>query len=209
MMNDRHFFPSAQILATNPFVIWKRDNMHSKLLAVLLWLTLVPFKAAFGQETPVLPVELTPASLEKFIATFPALATSFSQNDAEFDAADPDSLIGQIGLMIEGDPDDSALDKAASGQGYASFDEWGALASNILIARLWAENPPDEAEIAASEAEITALTDVSEDEKNQMIAGLHEAMGTALEEKPSEANIETVRPFLAKLSEVLGAPEEE
>ena len=183
--------------------------MHSKLLAVLLWLTLVPFKAALAQETPVQPVELTAASIEKFIATFPALATSYSQSDPEFDAADADSLIGQIGLMIEGDPDDSALDKAAAGQGFASFDEWGGLAQNILIARLWADNPPDEAEIAASEAEITALTDVSEDEKKQMIAGLHEALGTAQQEKPSDANIELVRPFLPRLSEVLGGPEEE
>ena len=181
--------------------------MHSKLLAVLLWLTLVPFKAALAQETPVQPVELTAALVEKFIATFPALATGFSQSDPEFDAADPDSLIGQIGLMIEGDPDDSALDKAAERQGFASFDEWGGLAQNVLIARLWADNPPDEAEIAASEAEITALTDVSEDEKNQMIAGLHEALGTALGEKPSEANIELVRTFLRQLNAILGEAE--
>jgi hypothetical protein len=178
--------------------------MHSKLLAVLLWLTLLPFKAAFGQETPVQPVELTAAWVEKFIASFPALATRFSQSDPEFDAADQDSLIGQIGLMIEGDPDDSALDKAAAAQGFATFDEWGGLAQNILIARLWADNPPDEAEIAASEAEIIALTDVSEDEKKQMIAGLHEAMGTAQQEKPSDKNIETVRPFLASLNGIFG-----
>ena len=185
-------------------MIWKPDNMHSTLLAVLLWLMILPFEAAFGQETPVQPVELTAVSVEKFIATFPALAARFSQADPEFDAADQDSLIGQIGLMIEADPDDSALDKAAARQGFASFDEWGNLASNILIARLWADNPPDEAEIAASEAEISALTDVSEDEKNQMIAGLHEAMGTAQQEKPSDANIEIVRPFLPGLNGIFG-----
>jgi hypothetical protein len=183
--------------------------MHSKLLAVLLWLMLLPLESAFGQETPVQTVALTAASVEKFIATFPALATRFSQSDSEFDASDQDSLIGQIGLMIEADSDGSPLDKAAAGLGYATFDEWGIIASNILIARLWAENPPDETEIAASEAEITALTDVSEDEKKQMIAGLHEAMGTALEEKPSEDNIETVRPFLSQLDTVLGGPEQE
>jgi hypothetical protein len=149
-------------------------------------------------------VTLTAALVEKFIATFPALATRFSQADPEFDAADQGSLVGQISLMIEGDPDDSALDKAAAVQGFETFDEWGSLAQNILIARLWADNPPDETEIAASEAEITALTDVSEDEKKQMIAGLHEAMGTALEEKPSDENIETVRPFLGKLKDILG-----
>jgi hypothetical protein len=209
MVDDGHFFPSAHILARHEASIWKSDNMHLKILAVPLWLTLVPFKAALGQETPVQPVELKAASVEKFIAAFPALATSFSQSDPEFDAADPDSLIGQIGLMIEGDPDDSALDKAAAAQGFASFDEWGTLAQNILIARLWADNPPDEVEIAASEAEITALTDISEDEKKQMIAGLHEALGTAQQEKPSDANIELVRPFLGKLREVLGGPEEE
>ena len=178
--------------------------MHSKLLAALLWLTLVPLTTASAQETPVQPVELTAALVEKFIATFPALATGYSQSDPEFDAADQDSLIGQIGLMIEGDPDDSALDKAAAAQGYASFDEWGGVAQNILIARLWADNPPDEAEIAASEAEIMALTDVSDDEKKQMIAGMHEALGTAQQEKPSDANIELVRPFLASLNGIFG-----
>lgn len=183
--------------------------MQLKPLAVLLWLAAAPALPAFSQETPVQPVELTPALVEKFIATFPALATGFSQSDPEFDAADPDSLVGQIGLMTEGDPDGSALDKAAEGQGYASFDEWGGVAQNILIARLWAGNPPDEAEIAASEAEITALTDVTEDEKKQMIAGLHEAMGTAMEEKPGDSNIETVRPFLKQLDGILSAPEAE
>ena len=118
-----------------------------------------------------------------------------------------DLLIGQIGLMMEGDPDGSALDIAAERQGFASFDAWGGLAQNILIARLWADNPPDEDEIAASEAEIMAQTDVSEDEKKQMVAGLHEALGTAREEKPSDANIETVRPFLERLNGILGEAE--
>jgi hypothetical protein len=165
--------------------------------------------AARAQESAVAPLELTPASVEKFIVTFPALAASFSRTDAEFDAADQDSLVGQIGLMMEGDSDGSALDSAAAAKGFASFEEWGNLAQNILVARLWADNPPDEAEIAASEAEITALTDVTEDEKKQMIAGLHDALGTAVEEKPSGANIETVRPFLVRLSGILGDAGEE
>jgi hypothetical protein len=164
---------------------------------------------AIAEETAVQPVALTAASVEKFIATFPALAARFGQADPEFDSADQNSLVGQISLMIEGDPDGSALDKAAAAQGFATFDEWASLAQNILVARLWADNPPDEAEIAASEAEIAALTDVTEDEKKQMIAGLHEAMGTAVDEKPSDANIETVRPFLGRLKDVLGDDEQE
>lgn len=189
-------------------MICKGDNMHLKRWAAPFWL-FACCSAAVAEETSVQPVPLTAASVEKFIATFPALAARFSQADPEFDAADQDSLVGQISLMIEGDPDDSALDKAAAAQGFAAFDEWGSLAQNILIARLWADNPPDEAEIAASEAEITALSDVSEDEKKQMIAGLHEAMGTAAEEKPSDENIETVRPFLGKLKKILGDGEPE
>ncbi len=207
LMMQCHFFPSTRIVATHRRVIWDRDNMHWKHLALLLCLTATRFETARAQEISAPPVALTESSVEKFIATFPALATRFSQNDPEFDAADPGSLVGQIGLMIEGDPDDSALDKAAAAHGYASFDDWGGLAQNILLARLWAGNPPDEAEIAASEAEITALTDVSEDEKKQMIAGLHEAMGTALEEKPSDANIEMVRRFLGRLDAILGEAE--
>jgi hypothetical protein len=203
MMDDRHFFPPPQFLATALPVIWKGRIMFWKRWAAPL-LLFASCSAAVGEETSVQPVALTAASVERFIATFPALAARFGQADPEFDAADQDSLVGQISLMIEGDPDDSALDKAAAVQGFATFDEWGSLAQNILIARLWADNPPDETEIAASEAEITALTDVSDDEKKQMIAGLHEAMGTALEEKPSDANIETVRPFLGKLKEILG-----
>jgi hypothetical protein len=208
MMDDRHFFPLPQFLATAPSLIWKGRNMLLKCWAVPLWL-LACCGGALAEETAVQPVALTAASVEKFMATFPVLAARFSQADPEFDAADQDSLVGQISLMIEGDPNDSALDKAAAAQGYVSFDEWGSLAQNILIARQWAANPPDEAEVAASEAEIAALTDVSEDEKSQMIAGLHEAMGTAIAEKPSDANIETVRPFLGKLKEILGDGEQE
>jgi hypothetical protein len=208
MMDDRHFFPPQRFLATAPLLIWKGGIMLWKRWAALLWL-MAPCGAAFAEETAVQPVELTAAAVDKFIVTFPALAARFSQDDPEFDAADQGSLVGQISLMIEGDSDGSPLDKAAAAQGYASFDEWGGIASNILIARLWADNPPDEAEIAASEAEIAALTDVSEDEKTQMIAGLHEAMGTAVEEKPSNENIETVRPFLGRLKEILGDDKED
>jgi hypothetical protein len=170
-------------------MIWKGRNMLLKRRAAPLFL-LAACIVAQAQETSVQPVVLTAASVEKFIATFPALAARFSQDDPEFDAADQESLVGQISLMVESDPDDSPLDKAAAGQGFATFDEWGSLAQNILI--------------DASEAEISALTDVSEDEKKQMIAGLHEAMGTAAEEKPSDENIETVRPFLGKLEDILG-----
>lgn len=181
--------------------------MQLKRLAVLVLLTYLPAGSAHPQETAVEPLELTPALVGNFVATFPQLAASLSQADPEFDAADQDAMIGEISLMIEGDPDDSALDKACAAKGYASFDEWGKLAQNVLLARLWAGNPPDEAEIAASEAEISALTDVTEDEKSQMIAGLHQALGTAQQEKPSDANIEIVRPFLRQLDGILGESE--
>ena len=179
--------------------------MQLKVWAVLLSLVMSPITTVFAQETPVLPVQLTSGSLEKFIATFPSLSDAYAESDPEYDVTDPDSLIGQIALMIEGDHDGSALDKAAVANGYQSFDEWGNIATNVLLARLWAENPPDEAEIATSEAEINALADITEDEKKQMIAGLHEAMGSAHDKKPSDANIETVRPFLGKLSALLGS----
>ena len=178
--------------------------MQLKVWAVLLWLIGLPVSLAFSQETPVQPLALTAASVEKFIATFGPLSEEFTKIDPEYDITDPDSLIGQIGLMIEGDPDDSALDKAAVAKGYQSFDEWGGVAGNVLLARLWAENPPDEADIAKSEADINALADITEDEKKEMIAGLHDAMGTAQDQKPSDANIETVRPYLGKLTELFG-----
>jgi hypothetical protein len=170
-------------------------------------LALIISTTATAQEAAVQPLDLTGEQVTKFVATYPALSEAYSKIDPEFDSADPDSLIGQIGLMVEGDPEDSALDKAASGQGYQSFDEWGGIAGNILLARFWAQDPPDEAEVAASEAEIMAQPDVSEDEKKEMIAGLHQALGSAREQKPSDANIEAVRPFLAQLDETIGAGE--
>jgi hypothetical protein len=179
--------------------------MNSKIAASLF--AIVMSTAATAQESAVQPVELSGEQVTKFIASYPTLSTAFTAIDPEFDTADPDSLIGQIGLMVEGDPENSALDTAAGGAGYSSFDEWGQIAGNILLARLWAQNPPDEAEIATSEAEIMAQSDVSEEEKKEMIAGLHQALGSAREQKPSEANIEAVRPFLAQLDETIGAAE--
>jgi hypothetical protein len=176
-------------------------KIAASLFAIVLSTT------AFGQEAAVQPLELTGEQVTQFIASYPQLSTSFAAIDPEFDTADPDSLIGQISLMVEGDPEDSALDKAAGAAGYASFDEWGQIAGNVLLARLWAQNPPDEAEIAASEAEIMAQTDVGEEEKKEMIAGLYQALGAAREQKPGDANIEAVRPFLAQLDETIGAGE--
>lgn len=181
--------------------------MHSKFIAALLAIMLPMLVPAIAQEAPVQPVELSADQVSKFLATYAALADAFGKIDPEFDSSDPDSLIGQIGLMVEGDPEGSALDTAAGGAGYGSFDEWGQIAGNILLARLWAENPPDEAEIAASEAEIMAQADVSADEKQEMISGLHEALGAAREQKPSHENIEAVRPFLPQLDEAIGAGE--
>jgi hypothetical protein len=173
----------------------------------IAFLAMVLATTATAQESAVQPLDLSADQVTKFIASYPALSTSFAAIDPEFDSADPDSLIGQIGLMAEGDPEDSALDKVAGGAGYASFDEWGQIAGNVLLARLWAENPPDEAEITASEAEIMAQSDVSEDEKKEMIAGLREALGAAQDQKPSVSNIEAVRPFLKRLDEAIGSAE--
>jgi hypothetical protein len=181
------------------------ENMTIKIAASLFAILFAT--AATAQESPVQPLELSGDQVSKFVAAYPALSQAFSAIDPEFDAADPDSLIGQIGLMVEGDPEDSALDKAAGGAGYGSFDEWGQIAGNVLLARLWAQNPPDEAEIAASEAEINAQTDVTPDEKKDMIAGLHEALGAAQDQKPSDSNVEAVRPFLKQLDDALGAGE--
>lgn len=180
--------------------------MHIKLFCGVL-AGMAMTVTAIAQESAVQPLDITSEQVSKLIASYPALSTSFAAIDPEFDTTDPDSLIGQIGLMVEGDPEGSALDKAASAAGYASFDEWGQIAGNILLARLWAQNPPDEAEIAASEADIMSQSDVSDDEKKEMIAGLHQALGSAREQKPSDANIEAVRPFLAQLDETIGIGE--
>lgn len=181
--------------------------MHSKSWAVLLWLTLSVAGVSEAQESPVTPLELTGESVDKFVETFPSIAAKLAKLDPEFDVTDADSLVGQIGLMIEGDPLDSALDAAAVSEGYETFDDWGAIAGNVLVARLWAENPPDQDEVSASEAEIMALTDISEDEKTEMIAGLHEAAGVANDRKPSDANIELVRARLARLDQMIGTSE--
>lgn len=181
--------------------------MHSKSWAVLLWLTMSVAGVCEAQESPVTPLELTAESVDRFIETFPALAAKLAKIDPEFDVTDADSLVGQISLMIEGDPLDSALDAAAVSEGYETFDDWGAIAGNVLVARLWAENPLDQDEISASEAEIMALTDISEDEKSEMIAGLHEAAGVANERKPINANIALVKARLARLDEMIGTSE--
>jgi hypothetical protein len=181
--------------------------MKLKFLAALLWLLVAMTGQVRAQETPVPKIELTAQAIDKFVATFPVLAERLSGADPEFDLSDMDSLIGQIGLMIEGDPSDSALDAIALSQGFSTFEEWGILANNIMVARLWAENPPDLAEISASEDEIRSMSDISEDEKNEMIQGLHEAVGLAQDQKPSDINIELVRAKLGKLDDLLGASE--
>ena len=142
---------------------------------------------------------LTGDAVMRFAADWPVMAQELAKADAEFDPALAVAVEQQLQDMAAKDSKDSGLDTVAAAHGYRDFESFEAEASRILIAAKWAKDPPDDADLKAALAAVEGQADMDADAKAALKASLEEAYEEALAAKPSDADIETVRPHLAAI----------
>jgi len=148
---------------------------------------------------------LTGEAVTRFASQWPGIADALAKADAEFDPALDVAVESQLQDMAASDSNDSGLDRVATAHGYRDFEGFVVEAVRILIAAKWAKDPPDEADLKAALAAVEGQTGMDAESKGALMASLEKAYDEALAAKPSDADIETVRPHLAALDEALAA----
>jgi hypothetical protein len=147
---------------------------------------------------------LTASDIAAFVATWPQTAQALSAADPEFDPALTGALDKQLQEMAASDSKDSDLDHAAGLAGFADFDAFAARSSRILLAAQWARDPPDAAGLAAAIAAVEADANRTSAERTELISALKKGYGKALEDKPADADIDAVKPFLTAVNKAIG-----
>lgn len=142
-------------------------------------------------------------AVAQFAADWPVMAEELAKADPDFDPAMTDAVESQLQDMAASDSKDSKLDQVATARGYPDFESFAAVAARILIAAKWAKDPPDDADLKAALAAVAADSEMAADAKAALSASIEEAYAKALAVKPSDADIETVRPHLAAMEAAL------
>ncbi len=173
--------------------------MRSAAFALTAIACLLAAAADAGQSQP-----LADKDIAAFVSVWPAMSMNIAKADPEYDPKLVNGLRQQLDEMAASDSKDSALDKIAASNGYADFETMAALAGRILLAAQWIKDAPDHADLNAAIARVEADTVRTASEKADLIAGLKEGFKRALAERPSDADIETVRPFIGALDKAVG-----
>ena len=131
------------------------------------------------------------------------MATELAKTDPDFDPALDSAVEQQLQDMATSDSKDSGLDKVAVAHDYPDFERFAAMAGRILTAAKWAKDPPGDADLKAALAAVESDTAMEANAKAALTASIEEAYAKALASKPSDADIETVRPHLAAIEAAL------
>lgn len=147
--------------------------------------------------------DLTTGDVDRFIEAWPLMATEVAKADPEFDQAMAVALESQLQDMAASDSKDSKLDMIAAAHDYRDFESFAAVTARILTAAKWAKDPPDDADLKAALAAVEAQGEMGADAKATLSASIEQAFQKAIAGKPSDPDIETVRPHLAAIDAAL------
>lgn len=142
-------------------------------------------------------------AVARLAAAWPVMAVELAKADPDFDPAMDIVVESQLQDMAASDSKNSGLDAIAADHDYPDFESFAAVAVRILIAAKWANDPPDDADLKAALAAVEADSEMAADAKVALSASIEEAYAKALAARPSDADIETVRPHLAAIGAAL------
>jgi hypothetical protein len=177
----------------------RQENMRFAAFALTAIACLPAAAADAGESRP-----LAEKDIAAFVSVWPAMSMDLATADPEYDPELINGLRQQLDEMAASDSKDSALDRIVASDGYADFETMAALAGRILLAAQWAKDAPDQADLNAAIAGVEADTVRTASEKADLIRALKEGFERALAERPSDADIETVRPFIGALDKAVG-----
>jgi hypothetical protein len=138
-------------------------------------------------------------AVARFAADWPAMAAELAKADLDFDPAMGIAVESQLQDMASSDSKDSRLDRVVAAHDYPDFESFAAFAARTLTAAKWAKDPPDATDLKAALEAVEADDEMTADAKTALSASIEEAYAKALTAKPSDADIDTVRPHLAAI----------
>ncbi|PHP66865.1 hypothetical protein CSC94_12240 [Zhengella mangrovi] len=150
-------------------------------------------------------VPLTSASVDHFLATWPRVSAVFTELDEQYEPGDPDTVMDELIYLSENAAAVSKLEQKVRDAGFSGFQDWLATAQSVMMARQWIIDPPNAEDMDAAEAEIRAMTDINDEVRAELLASLADARGQIDRMRPTDENLEAVRPYLARLETALGA----
>jgi hypothetical protein len=146
-------------------------------------------------------VPLDGATVRNFIVSYDAVRESANELSAQYDQSEDSSVIGGWhGWKGEGGAR-NALDATVEAHGFADFSAWVEALS--AIARSYAfVTEFEEADIQISEAQkrVQNNPDISEADREMMLQQLEHTAKTIALMRPSQENIDAVKPHLAELA---------
>lgn len=148
-------------------------------------------------------IALNEQILSHFAQTWEPITDTVSAFDKEFDRTHLPSLLHSLSVLSASDGTHSPLDEAVSTFGYVDFEHWASIASDSIAAAQWALQPPTLVELNRTIASLQADPDISADQKQSLVNDVSAAFQTALDNKPSEANIAAAKAVLPLLEPII------
>ncbi|HET7714333.1 MAG TPA: hypothetical protein VFK86_01785 [Bauldia sp.] len=145
-------------------------------------------------------VELDSGLVEAFIASYPEIKDAAQTIGAEYGLSTDGDATSTWGAWMGATGAWGELNGIVASHGFTDFPQWLQVTMSVAKAYAFAESG-DEMDQGMADAldEIRNNPDLSDAQKEMMIQQLQASMSAVASVKPSEANIEAVKPYLAEL----------
>lgn len=141
-------------------------------------------------------IALTPAMVEQFLKSWPDIAALGDKLADEFgvdeDAADPAAAFT---IWARRPQAAERIGAVLRQHGYSGLDEWSRVTNSVLVAYDYDDSLTDPAQIADAVREIESTPGMSREEKDGLIAQVHQQAEQAAANKPLPGNSAVVEPF--------------
>jgi hypothetical protein len=142
-----------------------------------------PVQTVQAFSLPDHPVALTEDMVTRFLYGFAPVAATIRELDGKGEAEQRKAI----------------LDKKAAEFGFASFADWVDTTNTIMVTYHWVTNPDPRQEVDKAIGAIPAMSNLTDQEKADMIEGLKAGLAKVENAKPDEANMAIVRRHLRTL----------
>lgn len=185
-----------------------RFSLMMPVIALVLALSgaiLGPARAEDGEQ-----IKLTTAQIDHFLAShdeLKALSEDFAKKYGDRAEAGDDDPVLSLAAYLMVPEAATRLTEVLKRYQFSSLSEWQQVMTSIVLALPYANtaNPPPnlDTEMARAKGEIEADKTLSDEQRKQALAQLQEQYEEAKESVPLPENIETLKPYAAKLTTLL------
>ena len=175
----------------------------------------MPAASAQAQLSAEHQIELTPAMVEGFLATYPeidALGEEFKRQYG-YAAADPEDPAGFAMAYARYAEARERMESVLHGHGIGSMEEWAQIAYSVMIAYSFAESGENvsgmDREMAEAIAQIRGDDSIPAEQREQLAASLEAQMEQIRRLRPAPGNIELAAQYAERIRKIVDDVEDE